>query len=81
MTEPSIADSASAPNSASTPATAIPDTETPTARCPYCSRPFRTEQPCTLHLGDAHGETWTDEERATYEAAVDDEETTCSCTI
>ena len=50
----------------------VPDGEIP-ARCPYCDRPFRTEQFLALHLGDDHSESWTDAERAAYEAAREDE--------
>ncbi|WP_049902185.1 DUF7410 domain-containing protein [Halococcus agarilyticus] len=73
MTEPLTPDSSASPDGLSTPDTAIPDAETPVAQCPYCSRPFRTERACTLHLGDSHHEKWTDDERAAYGAAVDDE--------
>lgn len=79
MTDPLAPDSAATPDDSPVPDgspapdTEIPDAETPTARCPYCSRPFRTERACTLHLGDSHRGEWTDDEQAAYEAAVDDE--------
>lgn len=47
----------------------------PEARCPYCDRPFATERTLAFHLGAAHDDRWTDEERAAYEAELDDEET------
>lgn len=50
----------------------IPDGDVP-ARCPYCSRPFRTEQFLALHLGDAHAESWTESEREAYEDAREEE--------
>ncbi|UPM42552.1 DUF7410 domain-containing protein [Halocatena salina] len=53
--------------------TAIPDDDTPAARCPYCTRPFATEQLCVLHLGERHREQWTDEQRERYERAYDAE--------
>ncbi|PSQ09493.1 hypothetical protein BRC98_05965 [Halobacteriales archaeon QS_7_68_65] len=73
MTESPTPDRSAAPDSTPAPDTAIPAAETPAARCPYCSRPFRTERACTLHLGDSHRQESTDDERAAYEAAVDDE--------
>ncbi|EMA50035.1 MULTISPECIES: DUF7410 domain-containing protein [Halococcus] len=73
MTESLAPDSSAATDSERIPDTAIPEAETPAARCPYCSQPFRTEQACTLHVGDTHREAWTDDERAAYETAVDDE--------
>ena len=79
MTEPlahdssPMSDSSSIRDGAAVPDTTIPDAETPVSRCPYCSRPFRTEQACTLHLGDSHRGEWTDDERAAYEAAADEE--------
>ena len=48
---------------------AVPPDETPSARCPYCDRPFATEQLCVLHLGDSHQDEWTETEREEYEDA------------
>ena len=51
----------------------LPADERPTARCPYCERPFRSERLRALHVGDRHPERCTDAERADYEAAREDE--------
>jgi hypothetical protein len=48
---------------------AVPSDETPSAHCPYCGRPFATEQLCVLHLGDSHQDEWTDMEREEHEDA------------
>lgn len=48
---------------------AIPSDETPAARCPYCGRPFATEQLCILHLGDSHRDEWTEIEQDEHEDA------------
>lgn len=53
--------------------TSVPDNETPAAQCPYCARPFRSEHLHALHVGEAHGEEYTEAEAAAYEAAYDDE--------
>lgn len=53
-------------------ATVVPPDASP-ARCPYCGRPFPTEQLCTLHLGERHRSEWTEEERERYESAYDTE--------
>lgn len=42
-------------------------------RCPYCGRPFATDHLRTLHVGERHGETMTDEEAEAY-AQADDQE-------
>ena len=42
--------------------------------CPYCQRPFRTETLAIYHIGFAHEELCTDEERAMFEAEREDEE-------
>lgn len=52
----------------------VPTDETPAATCPYCGRPFRAERYATYHLGVAHPEELTDEERAAFEDEWDDEE-------
>ncbi|MGM0592365.1 MAG: DUF7410 domain-containing protein [Halobacteriota archaeon] len=55
------------------PATSVPPGETPTARCPYCERPFRRSRECTLHVVEAHAEC-TREEREAYERAREAED-------
>jgi hypothetical protein len=42
-------------------------------RCPYCGRPFATDHLLTLHLGEEHAGSLTDEEADRY-AAADDQE-------
>jgi len=42
-------------------------------RCPYCGRPLRDAGLRALHVGEAHDDRWTAEERAAYERAVDAE--------
>lgn len=55
--------------------TRVPDDETP-ARCPYCSAPFPTDTVRDLHVGRAHDDQWSDDERdayaEAYEADADD---------
>ncbi len=51
----------------------VPDDETPAARCPYCDRPFRTEEYATLHVGTSHAEECTESERNAFEELRDDE--------
>lgn len=50
----------------------VPEGDSP-ARCPYCERPFRTEQLRALHLGIDHAEACTDDEREAYERARETE--------
>ncbi|RBI59733.1 hypothetical protein DMJ13_21645 [halophilic archaeon] len=52
------------------PQTAVPDDETPAARCPYCERPFEAEQSCALHLGEVHPNEVTADEEVAYEEAT-----------
>lgn len=52
---------------------AIPEDETPAARCQYCGRPFTDEEFHVLHLGEAHFEDCTDAERERYEDVYDEE--------
>lgn len=59
--------------SRTTPETEVPAGETPTARCPYCDRPFTTERAHALHIGEAHRNEWTETEGKTYEQALDNE--------
>jgi hypothetical protein len=56
------------------PETAILGDPSPTARCPYCDRPFDTEQSCDLHVGEAHPDEATEAETAAYEKATAAEE-------
>lgn len=55
------------------PELAVPADEPPTATCPHCERPFRTERLYTLHLGEAHPEACSDAELTAYEEASDAE--------
>lgn len=52
------------------------DHDGPVAECPYCERPFATSRARALHVGEAHTDRCTEEERAAYreadEAEVDD---------
>lgn len=52
--------------------TAVPPGATAHA-CERCGRPFAHESYLALHRGLAHGAALTDEERAAYAAALDDE--------
>lgn len=52
----------------------VPPDESPAARCPYCDRPFRSEQARALHVGEAHPHTSTDADDEAYEAAREEEE-------
>lgn len=47
----------------------VPSDETPAVHCPYCGRPFVTEQLWMLHLGDSHQDEWTETEREEHEEA------------
>ncbi len=51
----------------------VPGDEPP-HRCPYCDRPFRTEEYLHYHVGTVHDEMCTDEEREVFEAQREDEE-------
>ena len=52
----------------------VPADEEPTARCPYCDRPFRSAAYATYHVGIDHPEACTEAEREAFEAERDDEE-------
>lgn len=52
----------------------VPSDETPAATCPYCDRPFRAERYATYHLGVAHADELSEDEREAFEAERDDEE-------
>jgi len=54
------------------PETRVPADESPTARCPYCDRPFPAQRLRDLHVGSVHDDV-TDAERAAFEAARDEE--------
>jgi hypothetical protein len=58
--------------------TVTPDTaprdESPAATCGYCGRPFASQQAHDLHLGEAHADALSDDERHTYEAAREEED-------
>jgi hypothetical protein len=45
------------------------DREDPVADCPYCERPFPTSRARALHVGEAHPDACSDDERAAYEEA------------
>lgn len=51
----------------------VPEDEEPTARCPYCDRPFSSEHDRDLHVGETHEEVATEAEVAAYEHALDEE--------
>lgn len=50
----------------------VPEGETP-ERCPHCGRPFRSARSRALHLGEAHEDACTDDQRAAYEDAREEE--------
>ncbi|WP_435181853.1 DUF7410 domain-containing protein [Halorussus sp. AFM4] len=50
----------------------VPDGEAP-SRCPHCSRPFRTERLCALHVGDFHADACSADQRRAYEDALETE--------
>ncbi|SFR68994.1 DUF7410 domain-containing protein [Halogeometricum limi] len=56
------------------PETDIAPDETPVATCPYCDRPFRATRLRVFHVAGAHADVWTPEEKAAYEAALEEEE-------
>ena len=51
----------------------VPPGEEPAARCPHCGRPFRGERYRDLHVGEAHADQLSAQERDRYEAAVEAE--------
>ena len=62
-----------------TPEFVDPDTDrigeqTTVPRCPHCGRPFDTERSRALHVGEDHGDEWSDDEASAYEEAVAAEE-------
>jgi hypothetical protein len=58
--------------SADQPETVVPD-DADAERCPHCGRPFATRHLLALHVGNVHPDDATDDERAAYEAAYDQE--------
>ena len=52
----------------------VPEGETPAVVCPYCDRPFASEEYGTYHVGIAHPERASPEELERFEAARDVEE-------
>ncbi|WP_049924645.1 DUF7410 domain-containing protein [Halopiger djelfimassiliensis] len=52
----------------------VPDDEVPATSCPYCGRPFRSEQYATFHVGLAHPDECSDDELAAFDEERDDEE-------
>ena len=42
--------------------------------CPYCGRPFASADLLALHRGHAHPDVLTDDERAAFRAAYEDEQ-------
>ncbi|WP_207217118.1 DUF7410 domain-containing protein [Natrinema altunense] len=69
---PGTATDTSGPPSASAPDIDVRD-ETPSARCPYCKRPFRRPAFESLHRGREHHDRLSDRERAAAERAARDE--------
>ena len=55
------------------PELAVPEDDQPAATCPYCDRPFRTERLYTLHLGEAHPEACSEDEREAYREVYEEE--------
>lgn len=53
------------------PVTRVPTGEEPTATCPYCERPFRSDHARDLHVGERHDATA--DERDRYERALAEE--------
>lgn len=53
--------------------TAVPESETPVAKCEYCGHPFPTADRLALHKGVEHAARIDDEERAAFVAARSDE--------
>lgn len=47
----------------------VPADETPTARCSYCDRPFKSTRARDLHIGEHHIEVATSQELETLETA------------
>lgn len=47
--------------------------ETPATTCQYCGRPFRSERYATYHLGVAHSDELSEDERTAFEDERDDE--------
>lgn len=52
----------------------VPVDETPASRCPYCDRPFKSEETKVLHVGNRHANECSEEELSAYESARSDEE-------
>lgn len=51
------------------PETEVPAGAEPTARCPYCDRPFVDEHLRALHVGEVHAGACSDADREAYERA------------
>lgn len=54
----------------SPPPTVVPGDETPEATCPYCDRPFRSNDALDLHVGENHPGDCTETEWEAFEAAT-----------
>lgn len=52
----------------------VPVDESPSATCPYCSRPFRSERYVTFHIGVEHSDVCSADEREAFDDERDDEE-------
>ena len=52
----------------------VPDEEEPETTCPYCDRPFASEELATYHIGVEHPEECTQAELEAFEDEREDEE-------
>ncbi len=55
------------------PETAVSTREEMAGRCSYCDRPFRDERALALHLGEAHEDRLSENQREEYETALEAE--------
>ncbi|GAB3034911.1 DUF7410 domain-containing protein [Natronobiforma cellulositropha] len=49
----------------------VPPGEDPVATCPYCERPFTSEQLATVHIGVRHTDVCSEAEREAYEEELE----------
>ena len=52
----------------------VPDDEVPEETCPYCDRPFASEELAIYHIGVEHPEECTEAELEAFEDEREDEE-------